>query len=84
MKSARITWSFARGTPRNDSDLDIRLNEKDLQALKMFLRANKREFDSEVPGHITVDGVEFFTCFEKQKRLPHDRVVINGAEFKTY
>lgn len=83
LKSARITGSFARGCAGDSSDLDIKLNEKDLQKFKQWLRAASLEFGSELPGHITYEGIELYTSFCRQRNIP-DSVGINGLLFKTW
>lgn len=82
LKSARLTGSFARGDYREDSDLDFRLNERDLARYKTFLLERDIPFDSELPGHITANGIEVFTGFNRQKST-HAAVIINGLQFKT-
>ncbi len=85
LKSVRLTGSFARLTPRNDSDLDFHLNDKDLQKLKAYLKEKSIEFDSAILGHITVDGFEFYCGFDRQSRqIRAEHVTINGIEFKTW
>lgn len=85
LKSARVTGSFARGTPRNDSDLDIRLKDSDIKQLVDHLRETKEPFRSELPGHIVCgDGVEVYTDFHRQRSLSMETVTINGLQFKTW
>lgn len=83
LKSARLTGSFSDGSYREDSDVDIKLNEKDLKLYKQFLYGKNMAFDSELPGHITCEGVEVFTCFTKRQRCASE-VFINGVRFKTW
>ena len=83
--ATRITGSFARLTPTDTSDIDIRLAPVDLHILKAYLDSKQMPWGSTVPGHIHVDGFEFFTAFHRiPKRDRAEYVTINGKRFKTW
>ena len=82
LRSARICGSFARGNPRDDSDLDVKVSDKDLQTFKVWLKTNGYTYTSELPGHIIVDGFELFTAFHPTEGRRKE-VFINGRHFGT-
>jgi len=85
IRSARLTGSFARGCPHNDSDLDFRMKGEDVTSFARWLKETGREFGSELPGHVTVDGIEIYSEFHRTNRADRlDAVMINGIVFKTW
>jgi hypothetical protein len=85
LRSVRLTGSFARLEPRDDSDLDFQVSDHELQTIKAYVKERGWKFDSNVMGHVMVDGCEFFSGFHRQSRKGRPATVrINGAEFRTW